>query len=88
MEVICLEDDAFYVLVERVIEFVKKTNNVKGDKWLNIAEAMRRLKIKSKSTLQKLRDEVCIKFACPEKKWIVYDIDSINEYLNKNASKL
>jgi len=43
------------------------------------------LRITSKSTLQKIRDEGKIRFSQPEKKIILYDLDSINEYLNKHA---
>jgi len=49
------------------------------------AQAMRMLRITSKTTLQKFRDEGKIRFSQPEKKIILYDTDSINEYLNANA---
>jgi len=39
------------------------------------------LKIKSTTTLQKLRDEGKIAFSQPQKKIILYDRDSINEYI-------
>ncbi|RYZ84994.1 MAG: DNA-binding protein, partial [Proteobacteria bacterium] len=45
------------------------------------------LKIKSKTTLQKLRDEGKIRFSQPQKKLILYDRDSINTYLEQNAKK-
>jgi predicted site-specific integrase-resolvase len=41
--------------------------------------------ISSKTTLQKFRDEGRIRFAQPDRKIILYDRDSINEYLEKNA---
>jgi hypothetical protein len=46
---------------------------------------MTMLRITSKTTLQKLRDEGKIRFSQPEKKLILYDVDSIYEYLNKHA---
>ncbi len=46
---------------------------------------MYKLHIKSKTTLQKLRNEGCIKFSQPVKKIILYDIDSLNEYLEKHS---
>lgn len=85
MEVICLQDEAFYALIERVIDRMKENNSKITDKWLSGEEAMKILRITSKTTLQKLRDEGKIRFSQPEKKIILYDIDSINEYLNKNA---
>lgn len=51
MEVICLEDDAFYALIEKVVERIKEKNNLKSDKWISGEEAMRRLNITSKTTL-------------------------------------
>ncbi len=53
----------------------------KSDKWMDKKEAMQALRIKSATTLQKLRDEGKIRFSQPEKKHIVYERDSINDYL-------
>lgn len=87
MNVICLEDEAFYQLIDYVLERVK-LNNVKApDKWISGDEAMQMLRISSKTTLQKLRDEGKIRFSHPEKKHIVYDRESINEYLEKHAKE-
>ncbi|WP_410879457.1 helix-turn-helix domain-containing protein [Myroides sp. DW712] len=83
MQVICLEEKAFYELVEQVVERLKEKNNVTRDKWVSNEEAMRLLNIKSKTTLQKLRDEGKIRFTKPEKKIILYDRDSIDVYLEK-----
>jgi hypothetical protein len=48
MEVICLEDEALYQLVEKVICHIIEKVDVKEDKWLSIAEAIYKLKIKKK----------------------------------------
>ncbi len=85
MEVICLQDTAFYELIETVVERIKTKNNLIGDKWISGDEAMSKLRISSKTTLQKLRDEGKIRFSQPEKKIILYDTDSINQYLETNA---
>ena len=85
MDVICLEDEAFYSLVEQVFERLKDKEKAKGDKWISGEEAMQILRISSKTTLQKLRDEGKIRFSQPEKKHIVYDLDSIHQYLEKHA---
>ncbi|HRG68439.1 MAG TPA: helix-turn-helix domain-containing protein [Saprospiraceae bacterium] len=87
MEVICLEDEAFYQLIEKVVSRIKEKEGVKEDKWLSTDEAMDKLKIKSKTTLQKLRDEGKIRFSQPDRKIILYDRDSINEYLEKHAKE-
>ena len=87
MEVICLEDEAFYALVEEVVQRIKEKQNIKEDKWLSPSEAMEKLRIKSKTTLQRLRDEGRIRFSQPDKKIILYDADSINEFLNKHSKE-
>ncbi len=85
MEVICLQTRAFYELVETVVERVKTKNNVTQDKWITGVEAMKLLKIKSKTTLQNMRDRGDIVFTQPQRKLILYDRDSINEYLENNT---
>lgn len=87
MEVICLQDQAFYELIEQVVKRVKENNGIKEDKWISPEEAMQKLRISSKTTLQKLRDEGKIRFSQPEKKLILYDIDSINTYLEKHVKE-
>jgi hypothetical protein len=85
MEVICLEDAAFYALIDKVVERIKEQNNIREDKWISGQEAMQKLRISSKTTLQKLRDEGKIRFSQPEKKIILYDSESIQAYLEQNA---
>ncbi len=85
MNVICLEDEAFYGLIDRVVERVKDKLGTKEDKWVSGEEAMHMLRISSNSTLQKLRDEGKIRFSQPQKKVILYDTASIYEYLDKHA---
>lgn len=85
MEVICLEDEAFYALIEQVIARLKEKYGQENEKWISDEQAMQLLNIKSKTTLQKLRDEGRIRFSQPQKKIILYDRDSINFYLEQNA---
>lgn len=87
MKVICLEEEAFYTLVEEVVERIKNTQNIPQEKWIDGTEAMNLLKIKSKTTMQKLRDEGEIRFSQPQKKIILYDRDSLHEYLERNAKE-
>jgi hypothetical protein len=88
MQVICLQDIAFYSLIEEVVTRIKEKQGINQDKWLSGDEAMNKLKISSKTTLQKLRNEGKIRFSQPEKKIILYDNDSIEEYLNKHAKNI
>ena len=86
MEVICLEDKAFYTLLDEVIERVKEQNpTVRLDKWISGTEAMQLLRITSKTTLSVLRNNGKIRFSQPQKKMILYDRQSIEDYLEKNA---
>jgi hypothetical protein len=85
MEVICLEETAFYTLIEQVVKRLQDQHNVRVDAWVDDEEAMRLLGIKSRTTLQKLRDEGKIRFSQPQKKIILYDRASIDAYLQKHA---
>ena len=85
MNVICLQEPAFYSLIETVVARLKEKQGSSEDKWISGPEAMKKLRIKSKATLQKMRDEGVIKFSQPERKIILYDSESINEYLEKHA---
>jgi len=88
MNVICIEETAFYTLMDGVIKYVKsEMEPVTPDKWIGKKEAMKLLRIKSPTTLQKLRDEGRIRFSQPQKKHIVYDRDSINKYLEGHAKE-
>ncbi|MFS4416456.1 hypothetical protein [Maribacter sp. 2307ULW6-5] len=85
MEVVCLQEEAFYALFDKVVEHVESKRNNVPAKWIDSEEAMFHLKIKSTTTLQKLRDDGKVRFSQPQKKIILYDRDSINEYIEKHA---
>lgn len=59
MQVICLEDEAFYQLIKQVVERIKSESNQKEDEWVDGEEAMRILNITT-SSHQALRDNVKI----------------------------
>lgn len=84
MQVICLEEEAFFKLIEQVVARLKDIHT-EQERWMSDIEAMELLNIKSKTTLQKLRDEGKIRFSQPQKKIILYDRDSILEYLEHHA---
>ncbi len=87
MKVICLEETAFFSLIEEVVERLKDKHREEKQKWISDEQAMHLLNIKSKTTLQKLRDEGKIRFSQPQKKVILYDRDSIGNYLEQNAKE-
>lgn len=85
MEVICLETKAFYDLVDKVVSQMKGKENKTQDKWVSEEEAMRLLRVTSKTTISKLRNNGDIRFTQPRKKIILYDRVSIEMYLEKSA---
>lgn len=85
MEVICLETEAFYDLIDKVVERLESQSPDTENKWIDTQEAMSLLGIKSKTTLQGYRDNGNIRFTQPRKKLILYDRDSILEFLEGNA---
>lgn len=87
MQVICLEEPAFYALVEQVVSRLQISRPEVKSKWIDEDQAMALLNIKSKTTLQKLRDEGKIEFSQPSRKIIVYSRPSIEAYLERNTRK-
>lgn len=85
MEVICIEDTAYFRLLDETIKFVKDKFGDQKEKWITDEEAMHLLNIKSKTTLQSLRNEGKIRFSQPQKRIILYDRASIESYLEKHA---
>jgi hypothetical protein len=63
VEVICLEDKAFFSLFDRIIDHIKVRENITPDKWISDEEAINKLRITSKTNLQKLKDEGKIRFS-------------------------
>lgn len=86
IEIIALEDKAFWELVNRVTaELIAKHGEKVLDRWIDGTEAMQMLRIKSTTTLQKLRDTGAIRFSQPEKKIILYDRESILDFIEKHV---
>lgn len=87
MNVICLEEKAFYELVEQVVERLREKHNVPLERWIDSDEAMKLLRISSHTTLLKYRNEGKIKFSQPGGKIVLYDRQSIDDFLESKASK-
>lgn len=85
MNVICLQEDAFYELVDSVVERLKDKHSIKENQWIRGEEVMDMLGIRSRTTLQKLRDDGWIRFSQPNKKIILYDRESVLEYIEQHA---
>ena len=85
MEVICLEEKAFYELVKKVTDRILKECKDTENPWINSEEAMKILSITSKTSLQKLRDEGKIRFSPILKKKILYERDSLYKYIESKT---
>ena len=85
MKVMLIEEEAFFELIERVVDRIGSKLSKKESKWLTPEEAMKGLGIKSTTTLQRYCDEGKIRFSQPSKKIIRYDPASIQEYLDSKA---
>jgi len=88
MEVVCLQEEAFYALFDKVVEHVESKRKDAPAKWIDAEETITLLNIKSTTTLQKLRDEGKIRFSQPQKKIILYDRDSILEFIEQHAREI
>jgi hypothetical protein len=86
MEVICLQEDAYFEILKKSYEYIKTLHNIKEEKWILPDQAMEMLGVKT-TKLQEIRDSGEIEISKPSKKLILYNIDSIREYLDKHARK-
>lgn len=82
MNVIHIEEEAFYELIERVVERLSEKHNAPIEKWIDGEQAMKKLSVKS-TTLQKLRDEGKIEFS-KMGKIILYNSFSLDEYIENH----
>ena len=79
-----MDEIAVYAMMKKMIEQIRKDNQI-PDRWIDGEEAMRVLRVTSKTTLQKLRDTGAIRFSQPEKKIILYDRESIMSYIERHV---
>jgi len=84
LDVICLETEAYYNLIQEVIDIVKDQEQ-QEELWVDSVKAMSILKISSKTTLQKYRDENRIRFSQLSRKVILYYRPSLLELLENNV---
>lgn len=85
MQVVCLQEEAFYALFDKVVEHLQEKHKDEPLQWIDGEQAMSMLNISSKTTLQKLRDEGKIRYSQPQKRIILYDRYSINDYIENHA---
>ena len=83
---ICLEDQAFYELIDQVVERLAEKHNRPLNKWIDGKEAMELLHCKS-TKLQELRDHLSIEHS-KMGNIILYNRFSIDEYIEKNKRQI
>lgn len=86
MKVICLEEQAFNELLDKVVERLMEQRQEKPI-WISGEEAMDMLKITSRTTLQKLKNEGHVKFSQPMKKLTLFNRQSILDYIEKHSKE-
>ena len=79
MNVICLQEDAFFELVRQVVEKLKENDPKKEDEWVDGEQAMKILNCK-KTKLQALRTNGEIEYSQPSRKIIIYHRPSLIGY--------
>lgn len=85
-EVICLKSSAFYALLDEVVAHINGKHGLPiANPWIDGDEAMDILHISSRTTLQEYRDAGEIRFSKPSHKVILYDRNSILEFLDRKA---
>ena len=84
MNVICIEENAFYELIDTVVKRLT-AKRIKDDMLISGDEVMKLLHIKSRSTLQKLRDTGEIRYSQYGRKVILYEKASALEFLERYA---
>jgi hypothetical protein len=89
MEVICLQEEAFWKMVDEVVTYIKTTTGKSEDRWVDGERAKQLLNVDSDTTLQKYRDEGKIRFhQDPDHpRNITYDIESIAQYKELHAKE-
>ena len=82
-----MEDETFYRMVDEAIRRIRAELSKPNDEWIDGDEVMKILKITSRTTLQKFRDEGKIRYSQPEKKIILYYRPSVIEFIEKHAKE-
>jgi hypothetical protein len=83
-----MQSDAFYALVDEVVDRLKDKHGFEKERWVLTTEAMKILGIKSKTTLLKLRDTGAIRFSQNDNsKTILYDRFSLLDYIEDNVKE-
>lgn len=89
MEVICLQEEAFWKMLDEVVDYIKTTTGKTEDRWVDAERAKQLLNVDSDTTLQKYRDEGKIRFRQDpdHPRNILYDREYIEKYNELHAKE-
>ncbi|OSZ79025.1 DNA-binding protein [Chitinophagaceae bacterium IBVUCB1] len=88
MNIINFNEEAFCEIIEKLLNKVNPSSHNIKSKWISSSEAMELLSIKSKTTLQSLRDKGKIRFSQPNRKIILYDRESIEAFIEQHVRNI
>lgn len=80
-----VDQDSLRQIIEEILQSIPQQNSEK--EWLSQDEAMSFLNLKSKTSMQKIRDCSEVEFSQPMKKVILYRRSSLLAYLEKHSRK-
>lgn len=86
-QIIFIDDSQLELLAEMIVARIGKHGNLQPDKWMDIEDVMMTLRIKSRSTIQDLRNRGELRFCKINSKTILYDRSSVNEYIQKHIKE-
>jgi hypothetical protein len=84
VEIICTETEAFYQLVDKIMDYAKSKIPKHEEEWVDSDIAMSILGIGT-TTLQKYRDQNLIRVSRLSKKHIMYHRPSLIQFLENNV---
>lgn len=87
MKIICLESKAFKALVSEVADQLKGEFFEHLNPWVDEKEAMQLLRIHSKATSKKYREEGNITYSTISNKKMLYDRQSILDFIVSRKNK-
>lgn len=86
MEVISIEEQSFYELLDKLYERFEEKHGKQESEWVDEAEAMKILNIRSKSTLSSYRNQDLIRFSQQSRKLILYYKPSLLSFIESHAN--
>ena len=86
-KMIVLDEQALQKIIDTILEEYREKIGAFEHKWINEAQAKALLGVRSKSTMQKLRDTDAIVYSQPMHKVVLYDRNSILEYLEAHSNR-